>query len=208
MSSCWTVGWVSIIHVSVDVCIYVFARKWHHDECALIISIPAMNLGSFYQTPVMTSIIQDVLKFNSTLFRRPLLYCFDPWKFPSRKDSAGIWWCSITLLRKHGRFRRVNLPELSCCTAVMSLSLSLFLPSALETAKCGFSASRWDWWACATQTSRRSTNVSVTLAPAANAPPQWATISQNTNRPDYQHPIKAFTQANGEGAMLFLTRGC
>lgn len=139
------------------------------------------------------------------------LYCtaltrgnFSPGRTPPESDGVVSLYRGNTAVSDGLIFQNWIVALLSC----LSLSLSLFLPSVLETAKCGFSASRWDWWACATQTSRRSTNVSVTLAPTPNAPPQWATMSQNTNRPDYQHPIKAFTQANGEGAMLFLTRGC
>lgn len=41
------------------------------------------------------------------------------------------------------------------------LTSLLSFPVVLGTAKCEFSASRWDWWACAMQTSKRSTNVSL-----------------------------------------------
>lgn len=118
--------------------------------------------------------------------------------FPSGRTSPASDIVVSLYPRKRSPFRRVNLPELKCTPFIaLSLSLLSFLPPVLETAKCGYSASRWDWWACATQTSRRSTNVSLTLALVPNAPPRWGTISQRTNRPDYHHPIKAFTQANG-----------
>lgn len=60
----------------------------------------------------------------------------------------------------------------------LSPSLSL-VP---EMAKCEFWASRWDWWACATQTSRRSTNVSGNACVCVcvfTPPPKLQTMSQN-----------------------------
>lgn len=64
----------------------------------------------------------------------------------------------------------------------LSLSFPSFLPPVLEMGRCEFSASRWAWWACATPTSKRSTNVSATLAGVPNASPQLQTMSQQQQK--------------------------
>lgn len=74
---------------------WAFMYKWYHDECALIITIPARTSWNFYQSFVITSIIQDVLKFDSALVCRHLVYFFDPCKFPLQKERISICLRSI-----------------------------------------------------------------------------------------------------------------
>ncbi len=63
--------------------------------------------------------------------------------------------------------------------ALLGIFFFFFFSLVLEMAKCEFSASRWDWWACAMQTSKRSINVSLMPAHVPNASPQLQTMSQN-----------------------------
>lgn len=77
---------------------------------------------SIYLGPVMTSIIQDVLKFNFTLFHWTLLYRFDPWNFLSKGLRCDlIAWYHFR--PNHDYFGCVSLS----ITLILCLSFHFFL---------------------------------------------------------------------------------
>lgn len=90
-------------------------------------------------------------------------------------------------------FKMINLIQIEFTYITFSFFYSSFFTPALETAKCEFSASRRDWWACAMRTSRRSINVSLMPARVPNASLQLQTMSENKNGPDCQYYIKTST---------------
>lgn len=126
----------------------------------------------------------SVLKFNFTCFHWPAVNCFDPLSFwhtwpvleyMARTQKAAVWKWNKT-------------PTLSSLSLTLSLPFPSFLPPVLEMGRCEFSASRWAWSACATPTSKRSTNVSATLAGVPNASPQLQTMSQQQQNKPPQKP--------------------
>lgn len=92
---------------------------------------------------------------------------------PSQQGSSNVWIYYHDPVRHD--LRLFTIQKLSH----LNTFFFAFLSAVLEMAKCEFSASRWDWWPCAMQTSKRSTNVSLMLAHVPNASPQLQTMSQN-----------------------------
>lgn len=179
-------GYVLCVYVYINVMVF----KWYFDVSFLLL---LCNDGHFIKSPLVALVPLNVLKSNFTLLHWPGLYCFDPRNSStlcfSQQGLASVWIYYLSTIHSHWD----NSPFKNPYLTPSLYFLSSFFPVVLGMAKCEFSASRWDWWACAMQTCKRSTNVSLTLAQVPNASPQLQTMSQNKNGPDCQYYIKTST---------------